>query len=272
MPGLLKRSLSNWVGSANSSFLVGDVPTDIKAAERAGGSFSTGENVPWTISFGISFRSRTQSRSHELVPEFLDHQQCIRQGREHMDLVTSSFEAHLTVARDTVEELRDTIENVGVALIASLEKGGRILLCGNGGSAADAQHLAAEFTGRFLRERRPLPALALTCNSSSVTAIGNDYGFDRIFAREVEAHGRPGDTLIGISTSGTSRNVLAAAKVAHARNMAVVAMTGATASDLSALADHVLNIPTDSTPRIQEMHILVGHIICDIVERHFSDS
>lgn len=187
-----------------------------------------------------------------------------------LDSITSSFEAHLAVARDTAGELRDTVEAVAAALVASLERGGRILICGNGGSAADAQHIAAEFDGRFLRERRPLPAMALTCNSSSVTAIGNDYGFDRVFARAVEAHGRPGDVLIAISTSGRSGNVLAAAEVGRARDMVVVAMTGARGRDLGALADHVLAVPSESTPRIQEMHILLGHIVCDIVEQHFA--
>jgi D-sedoheptulose 7-phosphate isomerase len=156
---------------------------------------------------------------------------------------------------------------VAMQIVKSLRSGGKVFFLGNGGSAADAQHLAAEFTGRYLKERRALPALALSVNSSSVTAIGNDYGFDLIFARQLEALGREGDVAVGISTSGNSRNVVRALEIAKSKSMFVVALTGASGGVLRNVADCVIRIPSEETPRIQECHILTGHIICEIVER-----
>ena len=163
-------------------------------------------------------------------------------------------------------ELHDSLAEVAMQIVKSLCAGGKVLLCGNGGSAADAQHLAAEFTGRYLKERRALPALALSVNSSSVTAIGNDYGFDLVFARQLEAVGNAGDVLIGISTSGNSRNVIRALEVAKSKSIYAVALVGASGGAMKNLADCAICIPSDETPRIQECHILVGHVICEIVE------
>ncbi len=151
---------------------------------------------------------------------------------------------------------------VAMQIVKSLRSGGKVFFLGNGGSAADAQHLAAE-----LKERRALPALALSVNSSSVTAIGNDYGFDLIFARQLEALGREGDVAVGISTSGNSRNVVRALEIAKSKSMFVVALTGASGGVLRNVADCIIRIPSEETPRIQECHILTGHIICEIVER-----
>lgn len=148
-----------------------------------------------------------------------------------------------------------------------LEAGGTLYLCGNGGSAADAQHVAAEFVGRFLRERRPLPAVALTCNTSILTAIGNDYEFAEVFARQVRAHVQRRDCVIGISTSGRSPNVLRALQAAREIGATTIGFTGEDGHDLAALCDTCLLAPSRSTPRIQEAHLLAWHLVCDEVER-----
>jgi D-sedoheptulose 7-phosphate isomerase len=155
---------------------------------------------------------------------------------------------------------------VAEQIVKSLHQGGKVLFFGNGGSAADAQHLAAEFTGRYLRDRRPLPALALTTNSSALTAIGNDYGFELVFARALEALGREGDVAVGITTSGNSPNVVRAMETARAKSIFGVALTGASGGVVEQVADCTICIPSEETPRIQECHILIGHLICEIVE------
>lgn len=156
---------------------------------------------------------------------------------------------------------------VALRIVDSLRSGGKVLFFGNGGSAADAQHLAAEFTGRYLRERPTLPALALGVNPSSATAIGNDYGFDLLFARELDALGKHGDVAVGISTSGNSRNVIRALEMAKLKSIYTVALAGASGGMLKNVADCTLCIPSEETPLIQECHILTGHIICEIVEQ-----
>jgi D-sedoheptulose 7-phosphate isomerase len=154
-------------------------------------------------------------------------------------------------------------------ITASLRGGGKAIFCGNGGSAADSQHLAAELMGRYLKDREPLAAVALTTDSSALTAIGNDYAFDEIFARQLRGLGRKGDVLIGISTSGNSRNVVAAFEAAKARGIATIALTGAAGGAMRGLADLCIAVPSSDTPRVQEMHIAIGHMICDLVERAF---
>jgi D-sedoheptulose 7-phosphate isomerase len=163
-------------------------------------------------------------------------------------------------------EFQNSTMRVAMRLIESIRSGGKIFFFGNGGSAADAQHLTAEFTGRYLKERRPLPALALSVNSSSVTAIGNDYGFDLVFARQLEALGNAGDVAIGISTSGNSKNVVRALEIARRKSIFAVGLTGANGGPIEHVADCTIRIPCDETPRVQECHILTGHIICEIVE------
>jgi D-sedoheptulose 7-phosphate isomerase len=153
------------------------------------------------------------------------------------------------------------------AVVASLESGGTIYFCGNGGSAADAQHLAAELSGRYLADRQALAAVSLTTNSSALTAIGNDFGFERVFARQLEGLGVAGDVLIAISTSGRSPNVVAAIEVAHQQGLTVIGMTGLKGRDFAALCDLALVTPSDSTPRVQEGHIAMGHVLCELVER-----
>jgi D-sedoheptulose 7-phosphate isomerase len=153
------------------------------------------------------------------------------------------------------------------AVTAALEAGGTIYFCGNGGSAADAQHIACELSGRYLMDRPALAAVALTTNSSALTAIGNDFDFERVFSRQLEGLGTPGDVLVAISTSGRSQNVLAAVEAAHALGMTVIGMTGARGRRFAAGCDLALVTPSDSTPRIQEGHITLGHALCELVER-----
>lgn len=181
-----------------------------------------------------------------------------------LDRIKRSIEVKQALLLDTV--FRELVAQVAMKIVKSFRAGGKVIFCGNGGSAADAQHLAAEFTGRYLKERRALPALALHGNSSAVTAIGNDYGFDLVFARQMEALGKEGDVAIGISTSGNSRNVLRALETAKSKKMFTVALTGASGGLLKTIADCTLCIPSEETPRIQECHILTGHIICEIAE------
>lgn len=160
----------------------------------------------------------------------------------------------------------ELVTKAATQIVKTLRTGGKVLFMGNGGSAADAQHLAAEFVGRYLKERRALPALALSVNSSAVTAIGNDYGFDLVFARQIEALGKEGDVVIGISTSGNSQNVIRALEIAKTKAIYSIALTGESGGLMKNIADCTICIPSEETPRIQECHILTGHIICEIVE------
>ena len=157
------------------------------------------------------------------------------------------------------------------AITASMRRGGRLLLFGNGGSAADAQHVAAEFIGRFERERAALPAIALTTDASVLTSVSNDYGYDRVFARQIEGLGREGDVAFGISTSGRSPNVLAALEAATARGLKTIALTGTDGGAIGRAASIHINVPSASVARVQEVHRTLLHVICDIVERAFAD-
>ncbi len=151
-------------------------------------------------------------------------------------------------------------------IVSAFEKGNKVLFCGNGGSASDAQHLAAEFSGRFYTDRDALPAEALHCNTSYLTAVGNDYSYDVIYSRLIKGIGNAGDILVGLSTSGNSKNIVNAFEVAKEKKMITIALTGASGGKLKDSADHLINIPSDDTPRIQESHITIGHIICQLVE------
>jgi D-sedoheptulose 7-phosphate isomerase len=165
---------------------------------------------------------------------------------------------------------RMELAEAAACLTSALASGGMVLVAGNGGSAAEAQHFAAELIGRFKRERAPYPALALTADSATVTAIGNDYGFEEIFSRQVRGFGRSGDVLLLFSTSGESRNLLRAAEAARAQQMPVVALAGAPSCSLLCLADHGVCVPRADTALAQEMHMLLTHILCDIVERELA--
>jgi D-sedoheptulose 7-phosphate isomerase len=191
------------------------------------------------------------------------------QSSDFEQRVHRSIEASIAVKQQLLNsaEVVSGMAKVTEILIEALKKGSKPLLFGNGGSAADAQHIAAEFVGRFAFNRPALPALALSVNTSSVTAIGNDYGFDLVFARQIEALGRPGDVAIGISTSGNSPNVLQGVAMAKKMGLKTVALTGATGGKLKAIVDYCLCAPSNETPRIQECHILIGHIISELVEQ-----
>lgn len=180
------------------------------------------------------------------------------------DRVQRSMELMQTLLLDA--GFQDRVARAAMQIVESLRAGGTIFFFGNGGSAADAQHLAAEFTGRYLKERRGLPAIALAGNSSAVTSIGNDYGFDFIFARQIEALGKAGDVAVGITTSGNSRNVVRALETAKSKSIFTVALTGASGGAVKSVAQCAIHIPSRETPRIQECHILTGHIICELVE------
>lgn len=179
--------------------------------------------------------------------------------------VGDALAAHLE-AIEVLASLADRIQRIADLIASSLASGGQLLLCGNGGSAADAQHIAAEFVGRYLRERDPWPAIALHTNTSALTAVGNDYGFDDVFARQVRAHGRTGDVLLAISTSGASANVLAAIEAARKAGMRVVGLAGGDGGAMAGRCDACVVVPSSSTPRVQEAHILIAHVVCGLVE------
>jgi D-sedoheptulose 7-phosphate isomerase len=192
-----------------------------------------------------------------------------------INILRRNVEHCLEVHTRFAEICLPTLSAAADALIAAYRAGHKALFFGNGGSAADAQHLAAEFVGRYLRKRKPLPALALNTNSSAVTAIGNDYGQNHIFARQLEALASLGDVAVGISTSGNSANVLEAFACARRLGLVTIAFTGSSGGQVRNLADILIAVPSEETPRIQECHILAGHALCDAVEQalatdHFS--
>lgn len=183
-----------------------------------------------------------------------------------MDMIQRELNAHKEVIEKTIETLQNHIYTACVIASETIKNGGKILIFGNGGSAADAQHIAAELSGRYKIERRALPAIALTTDTSVLTAVGNDYGFDRIFDRQVEALAREGDLLIGISTSGNSKNVLRALSLGRNMGCRTIGLSGRDGGAMNEFCDINLVVPSDDTPRIQEMHILIGHTICQGID------
>jgi len=186
-----------------------------------------------------------------------------------LNMIEEELQAHKETIEKSIATMIPQIEEASKMVIETLKRGNKVLLCGNGGSAADAQHIAAELTGRYKVERRGLCAIALTTDTSALTAIGNDYGFDRIFDRQVEALVREGDLLIGISTSGNSLNVLSALLLAKEMGAKTLGFSGKGGGKLNFACDLNLVVPSDDTPRIQEMHILIGHILCQAVDEAF---
>lgn len=176
---------------------------------------------------------------------------------ENIELMSSIL--HDTIFMSQISQLADI-------MVKSLRRGGTIFFCGNGGSAADAQHLAAELSGRFYFDRAPLPAEALHCNTSYLTAIANDYGFEHVYERLIRGNGKKGDVLVGLSTSGNSLNITKAFETAKNLDITTIAFTGENGGKLKEVADYILQIPSTDTPRIQEAHILIGHIICELIE------
>ena len=182
-------------------------------------------------------------------------------------IVVNAIHEHVALAQRLGMELADQVLTLGRLLIDCAKQGGTIFWCGNGGSAADSQHLAAELIGRFQRERRAIASVALTTDTSILTAIGNDYSFREIFSRQVEGMVRHGDVLVGLSTSGNSENVLLAVRKAREKGAVTLGLLGRDGGQLRTECDHSLVVPSTDTARIQEMHILIGHILCDLVER-----
>jgi D-sedoheptulose 7-phosphate isomerase len=181
--------------------------------------------------------------------------------------IQSQLQGHQAMIAQLERDMVPLIAEMGILLTAALNHGNKLLVMGNGGSAADSQHFAAEIVGRFKLERRALPAIALSTDTSILTAIGNDYGFDAVFSRQVEALAAPGDIVVGISTSGNSPNVLKALNMAKARGCRTIGLLGKDGGSIKAACDLALVVPTEDTPRIQEGHITIIHIVCDLVEK-----
>jgi D-sedoheptulose 7-phosphate isomerase len=183
------------------------------------------------------------------------------------NIVQASIDTKSKALKD--DQLLHTTEKIVDAMVDALKNGHHIYFCGNGGSAADAQHLAAELSGRFYIDRHALRAEALHCNTSYLTAVANDYDFDMIYARLIEGIADAGDVLVGLSTSGNSQNIIRAFEIARQKKMITVGLTGETGGSMKPLCDYLINIPSKDTPRIQESHILFGHIICQLVEEKY---
>jgi D-sedoheptulose 7-phosphate isomerase len=187
------------------------------------------------------------------------------------DIIQASIDVKLQVLEDA--DLQNTIMACVAVLVEAFKHGNKVLFCGNGGSAADAQHLAAEFSGRFYKDREALPAEALHVNTSYLTSVANDYSFDVVYSRMVNGIGKKGDVLVGLSTSGNSTNIINAFEEAAKKGMATIGFTGYTGGKMKSHCNYLINIPSTDTPRIQESHILIGHIICQLVEeKYFSKS
>jgi D-sedoheptulose 7-phosphate isomerase len=189
-----------------------------------------------------------------------------REDSSHNGTISASLNQHLEVFHEVIGSLSEPIAECAEIIRATVRGGNKVLICGNGGSAADAQHIAAEFTGRYETERKALPAIALTTDTSALTAISNDYGFERVFVRQVEALAAEGDCLIAISTSGNSPNVIAAVMEARKQGCKIVGMTGVNGKKLASLSDACILVPSDRTARIQEVHITIAHIWCELVD------
>ena len=188
-----------------------------------------------------------------------------------MQKIRSIIQASIDVKKAVLED-ENMIKTIGAVvsiMVSAFKKRNRIYFCGNGGSAADAQHLAAEFSGRFYTDRKALPAEALHCNTSYLTAVANDYSYDIVYARLIDGIGNEGDILVGLSTSGNSGNIVKAFETARAKKITTVGFTGTTGGLMKATSDFLLNVPSSDTPRIQECHILLGHIICQLVEENY---
>ncbi len=179
-------------------------------------------------------------------------------------IIQASIDVKTQILAD--EKILQTVMDCVNVMVNAFEKGNKVLFCGNGGSASDAQHLAAEFSGRFYTDRDALPAEALHCNTSYITAVANDYSYDVIYARLIEGIANEGDVLVGLSTSGNSLNILKAFEVAKDKKVITVGFTGAAGGKIKDVSDHLFNVPSTDTPRIQESHIMIGHIICELVE------
>lgn len=206
------------------------------------------------------------------IPFLLKHSRSVTSNELLRQCVAKSLQEGADLRLSLIEHCSDGVVKAAEHIFDSLQKGGKLLTFGNGGSAADAQHLAGEFIGRFTRERAPLPAIALTVDSSAMTAIGNDYGFDQIFARQVTGLGRQPDIIVAISTSGRSPNVLNGVRAASEKGLTTIGFSGGEGGPLAELVDIPIVVPSVSTPRIQECHITLVHIMCEVLESLVFDS
>jgi D-sedoheptulose 7-phosphate isomerase len=188
-------------------------------------------------------------------------------SKEEQEIIVRTIEESIRVKQAVLQNMVPELLEAAEIIVASIQAGGKLILFGNGGSAGDAQHIAAELVGRFERERRALPAIALTTNSSTLTAIGNDYGYNKVFSRQVEAWAGPGDAVIGITTSGNSPNVLEGIAAAKLKGAKTIGMTGEKGGKLASEVDLCLKVPSSSTARIQESHILIGHLLCLLIDK-----
>jgi D-sedoheptulose 7-phosphate isomerase len=193
----------------------------------------------------------------------------VAKSTQQVERIKAIWSEHLEIAK-ALPGLAPGVSQAVDMIYSALAAGGQLLIAGNGGSAADAQHIAAELTGRFMRERQPFRALALHVNTSSLTAIGNDYGYEHVFARELLAHARPGDVLLAITTSGNSANILRAIEAARNAKVSVIGLTGESGGKMRAACDLCLCVPSKSTARIQEMHITMGHAMCELLEERLA--
>jgi D-sedoheptulose 7-phosphate isomerase len=191
-----------------------------------------------------------------------------RKAYKEMEKIKNIIQSSIDVKQQVLqnEELIATMEKVVSIIVEAFQNGRHVYFCGNGGSAADAQHLAAEFSGRFYTDRKALPAEALHCNTSYLTAVANDYSYDVVYSRLIDGIGRAGDVLVGLSTSGNSKNIVRAFEKAREKNMITIGLTGISGGAMKSCSDYLINIPSSDTPRIQESHIMAGHIICQLVE------
>lgn len=194
----------------------------------------------------------------------------MKPSEQDKEIVVRTIEESIRVKQGVLQNMVPALLQAAEMIVASVQAGGKLILFGNGGSAGDAQHIAAELVGRFERERRALPAIALTTNSSTLTAIGNDYGYNKVFSRQVEAWAVPGDVAIGITTSGNSPNVLEGVAAAKLKGAKTIGMTGEKGGKLAAEVDLCLKVPSSSTARIQESHILIGHLLCLLIDKNIT--
>ena len=249
--------------------LIGNIKPDVlvkggdwKPEEIIGGDFVTangGKVVSLPLVDGFSSTKIFEKIHNKQMPE-----------NNGNDVIRESLKQHIEVFEAVLDSLSDSIAECGELILQTVRDGKKVLICGNGGSAADAQHIAAEFVGRYETERKALPAIALTTDTSALTALANDYSFERVFARQVEALASDGDCLIAISTSGNSPNVIAAVMEARNRGCRVIGMTGAKGKKLASLSDACILVPSERTARIQEAHITIAHIWCELVDNEIS--
>ena len=260
-----------WV-ELNDICYVGDGDRDAPALRLAGRALAPANATPLAKQAANQVLSRRggDGAVHEAVTILLaaDPTETVAASASPgpAEIVLATMDEHLQVCKLALESMNDDIARAGELIASALARGKKLLIFGNGGSAADAQHFAAELVGRFERERGALPALALTADTSIVTALGNDYGFETVFARQIEAFGREGDVAVAISTSGNSPNVVSAVETARRQGMSLISMTGESGGRLRPISEICLRVPSDRTARIQEVHAIVIHALCEIVD------